>query len=110
MSYTRAADIYVGDVSSQVYEFLNEARPCIFINAHGIPWEDDENYRMWHFGEVISSAEAIIPALDRAESLHARYRPVQEEAVRRALGDPNIDGGEKAADILAALVAQPAAH
>lgn len=110
MSYTRAADIYVGDVSSQIYEFLSEARPCIFINAHDVSWEADENYRMWYFGDVISSADAIIPALERAESAHAHYRAVQEGAVRRALGDPNIDGGEKAADILAALVAQPAAH
>ena len=28
MTYTRAADIYLGDVSSQVYEFIAEPRPC----------------------------------------------------------------------------------
>src|SRR5690606_36439804 len=33
MSYTLGADIYVGDVSSQVYEFLVRPRPCLFINA-----------------------------------------------------------------------------
>lgn len=107
MSYTRAADIYIGDVSSQIYEFLSEPRPAIFVNAHDVPWEDDDNYRMWHFGDVIEGVEGIIPALDRAASGHARYRRVQEEAVSQALGDPKIDAGEKAADILLELLNQP---
>jgi len=29
MTYTRLADVYLGDVSSQVYEFLREPRPCL---------------------------------------------------------------------------------
>lgn len=36
MSYTRAADIYLGDVSSQIYEFLRTPRPCLFLDPHGI--------------------------------------------------------------------------
>jgi len=32
MSYTTSADAYLGDVSSQVYEFLLTPRPCIFLN------------------------------------------------------------------------------
>lgn len=106
MSYTRAADIYIGDVSSQIYEFLSEPRPAIFVNAHHVSWEDDENYRMWHFGDVIEETDAILPALDRATSQHANYRPIQEEAVTRALGNPNEDAGEKAADTLLQLVRQ----
>ena len=106
MSYTRAADIYIGDVSSQVYEFLSEPRPAIFVNAHHVSWKDDENYRMWHFGDVIEETDAILPALDRATSQHAHYRPIQEEAVTRALGNPNEDAGEKAADTLLQLVRQ----
>jgi CDP-glycerol glycerophosphotransferase (TagB/SpsB family) len=46
MSYTLAADIYVGDVSSQVYEFLTAPKPCIFIDAHGAAWEDNPDYAM----------------------------------------------------------------
>src|SRR3546814_16116783 len=34
MSYTSGADIYLGDVSSQVYEFLATPRPCLFSNPH----------------------------------------------------------------------------
>ena len=39
MTYTNAADIYLGDVSSQVYEFSTQPRPCVFINAHGVAWQ-----------------------------------------------------------------------
>lgn len=106
MSYTRAADIYVGDVSSQIYEFLSEPRPAIFVNAHRTAWADDENYRMWHFGDVIETADEIIPALDRASAAHEEYRPIQEAAVTRALGNPNEDAGDKAAAILVDLVSQ----
>src|SRR3546814_20602400 len=38
MSYTSGADIYLGDVSSQVYEFLATPRPCLFLNAPQVDW------------------------------------------------------------------------
>ncbi|MEG8017734.1 hypothetical protein [Sphingomonas sp. LR55] len=34
-SYTGAADVYLGDTSSQVIEFLVRPRPCVFLNAGG---------------------------------------------------------------------------
>ncbi len=47
MSYTTAADIYLGDVSSQVYEFLYEPRPCLFLNSHEFAWKSDPNFAHW---------------------------------------------------------------
>ncbi len=44
MSYTSGADIYLGDVSSQVYEFLGNPRPCLFLNAHRVDWAGDPDY------------------------------------------------------------------
>ncbi|MCP5043456.1 MAG: hypothetical protein GY944_20705, partial [bacterium] len=81
MTYIRAADIYLGDVSSQVYEFLLEPRPCIFLNAHGVDWEDDPNYFQWTLGQVVDDVEKqLAPALERAQSTHAQYRSKQEAA------------------------------
>lgn len=102
MSYTRAADIYIGDVSSQIYEFLSHPRPAIFLNAHHVAWQEDKNYRMWHFGEVIDSLDDLIPALERAPSLHPSYASVQVEAVRQALGAASLDGEARSADEIAA--------
>ena len=45
MTYTRLADVYLGDASSQVYEFLDRSRPCLFLNAHGVDWRGQESYR-----------------------------------------------------------------
>ncbi|MCT2399628.1 hypothetical protein [Novosphingobium mangrovi (ex Huang et al. 2023)] len=80
MTYTLAADIYLGDASSQVYEFLLHPRPCIFLNSPRLDWVGDPNFLHWEAGEVIVSPEQLPAALARAEELHeTRYRAVQEE-------------------------------
>lgn len=79
MSYTRVADIYLGDVSSQVYEFWRRPRPSIFLNAHGVPWQEASDYRHWQAGEVLDTIADLGAALSRAAEFHrSRYRAVQE--------------------------------
>lgn len=79
MTYTLAGDIYLGDASSQVYEFLLRPRPCIFLNTHRHDWAGDPNFRHWEAGEVIVSPDQLPAALARAGELHeTRYRHVQE--------------------------------
>jgi len=80
MAYTQAADIYLGDASSQVYEFLLRSRPCIFLNPHGHDWRDDKNFGHWNLGRVINGVEALGDALETASDDHAtNYRHVQRE-------------------------------
>lgn len=79
MSYTRAADIYLGDASSQVYEFLAWPRPCIFLNPHDLPWKDDPNFAHWRAGPVVSSIDGLGDALHSARSQPDAFRPVQQE-------------------------------
>ena len=53
-TYNALSDVYIGDVSSMVTEWINfKPRPCIFINAQDISWEEDKNYDMWQYGTVI---------------------------------------------------------
>lgn len=84
MTYTRSADLYIGDVSSQVYEFLVEPRPCLFVNAHDAAWEGDESYAMWRFGEVISPVGDLSAALENAFARHAAFLPVQKARTQSA--------------------------
>ncbi|MCH4152461.1 MAG: hypothetical protein LKF30_11045 [Sphingobium sp.] len=80
MSYVRMADIYLGDVSSQVYEFLKKPRPCVFINAHRCAWEEDPNFAHWQAGPVIETIDRLDAALDQAIRDHdVLYRPIQEQ-------------------------------
>ena len=66
MTYTTAADIYLGDASSQVYEFLVKPRPCIFLNPHRIDYAGDESFTHWKAGQVINGVEQLDAALSRA--------------------------------------------
>ena len=81
LTYLDAADIYLGDLSSQVYEFINRPRPCVFLNAHGYDWRDDPAFRSWRFGPVVERAEDLSPALRHArERFEREFRPEQETA------------------------------
>ena len=97
MSYTATADLYLGDVSSQVYEFCAQPRPCVFMNAHRVAWRDDPHYAMWNFGEVIEQVGHLIPALMSAFAAPATFAELQSESVHRSFGDPAIDAAEVAA-------------
>lgn len=98
MTYTQAADVYIGDVSSQVYEFLRRPRPCIFVNAHGATgWETDEAYANWRLGQVISRPDELGPALARAHELQPRYEPLQRAAAAWSLGDSEEPASERQA-------------
>lgn len=83
MTYTTFADVYLGDVSSQVYEFLRFPRPCLFLNPHSVSWKSDENYAHWHLGPVVEGADQLLAAVDHARAGHSDYRARQEEAVAR---------------------------
>ena len=77
MTYTRMADVYLGDVSSQVYEFLRTPKPCVFLNAHAVLPDGDESYRHWTFGPVVNQVDTVLGTVDRAITSHEDYRAVQ---------------------------------
>lgn len=80
MTYTARADIYLGDASSQVYEFLLRPRPCVFLNSHRAAWRGDVNYTHWRNGPVIERVADLGDALARSRRDHADvYGPVQRE-------------------------------
>ena len=105
MTYTRAADIYLGDVSSQVYEFLYEPRPCIFLNHGQVHWQDDANFRCWTLGEVITTLKDLPAALNRARSDPAHYRAQQQQAVADAFDMTDIPAAVRAANAIAGFLA-----
>lgn len=114
MTYTLGADLYIGDVSSQVYEFLVQPRPCLFVDAHGVDWRNSADYAMWQLGEVVPPDCDILAAIDRAFARHAEFRPLQQARLRQALhgldwdeaGRPGFPGGDPvsiAADLVEAF-------
>jgi len=101
MSYTLAADIYVGDASSQVYEFLYRPRPCLFLNSHGINWRGNPNFEHWRAGPVIDHPRQIAAGLERAIATHPAEYLARQRAMRSYSFDlSDIPSSQRAADAL----------
>ena len=99
-SYTTAASIYVGDVSSQVYEFLTEPRPCVFLDVTGLDWRNDANFAHWHLGDVVDDPAALMDAVRAAPARHHLYIERQIAAARASLGEPSGSASRAAGAIM----------
>lgn len=97
MSYTQAADVYIGDVSSQVYEFIQRPRPCIFLNLDRVDWERNPAYANWHLGQVIEDIAELPAALHHARSRQPEYEEVQREMTRRSIDSSDVPASERQA-------------
>lgn len=89
MTYTLAADLYLGDVSSQLSEFLVRPRPCIFLNAHNTHWNNNKNYTSWRLGQVVSSPHHIIKVINEAFKLQKNFIQLQKSYIRNTFGTLN---------------------
>jgi hypothetical protein len=80
MSYTLAADVYIGDMSSQVYEFLYRPRAVFFLDVHSgrDPGNGQPAYEMWLNGPVVTSATDLFARVPQWQDVAARYRGEQE--------------------------------
>lgn len=105
-TYTEAADIYVGDVSSQVFEFIARPRPCVFLNPRGVDWRGNPHFYAWQMGEVIERPDELMAAIRRAPAMHARYREAQERIAQQALGDTGPSSVVRSVDKIMQYMAQ----
>jgi hypothetical protein len=102
MSYTLGADLYLGDASSQIYEFLNRPRPCLFIDSHRAAWRGNPNYEHWNAGPVISHPDQMAEGLRQAIATHATsFLPVQRDMLARSF---DVNGQPASARAVEALL------
>ena len=100
MSYTIMADIYIGDVSSQVYEFLHKSKPCLFLNNKNINWENNSNYKMWYLGDVAKKIEEIPQLILDCQMNHIHYKEKQKEIFKQKFHLGKTSAGIKSAEII----------
>ncbi|MGE4431356.1 MAG: hypothetical protein AB7E05_11510 [Sphingobium sp.] len=79
MSYTLGSDVYIGDVSSQIYEFLYRPRPAFFVDTHSAQGEGEPPYLSWQAGDVVRSPEELFALLPAFRERGCFYRQRQEE-------------------------------
>ncbi len=100
MSYTRGADVYLGDVDSQVAEFVTRPRPCTFFNARRADWRGDPQYFAWTMGPVLRWADRLEAQLDRAIERQAYYVEAQRAYVDDSFGEHTGPSAARGADAI----------
>ena len=100
MSYTSAASVYIGDGSSQVYEFLMRPRPCIFVNAHRVEWQHNDQYAHFGLGQVIDDPSQLPEALARAVAMQSHYEPLQRQAMAASIDLGPVPPSKRQADAI----------
>ena len=101
MTYTRAADLYLGDVSSQIYEFLRTPKPCLFLNASGADWRGDRSFHHWLFGPVLDGVDTLGDDVDRAFASHDSFHAVQAQGIAETFDITNEPSSTRAARAIA---------
>ncbi|MEO7503795.1 MAG: glycosyl transferase [Sphingomicrobium sp.] len=104
MSYSRAADVYIGDASSQAYEYIREPRPCIFLNLDHRDWRGDPSFAHWEFGQVIEELAELRPALERAAAVQTHYAPIQQAALARSIDQSAMPASVRQADAILTFI------
>lgn len=99
-TYTQVADIYLGDVSSQVYEALYfSCKPLIFLNTHGVDWFDDKNYKMWRLGCVLLSVDGLNDVFRHVQEQESDpYQALQKEILDSKFARFDCGSARKAAN------------
>lgn len=100
MTYTRGADIYLGDASSQIYEWIVEPRPAIFLNPAQLAWRANADFAHWRLGEVIEDVGALPAALGRAVAEPGAFREVQEAAFAATFSRTGATASRRAAEAI----------
>ncbi len=98
-TYTKAADVYIGDVSSQVYEFLYFGlKPTIFLNGFNKKhWEGSPSLQMWKTGTVVDETGGFSQAIEFAEQSHIDFINVQRDLIERKFSRTDVRPGLRGA-------------
>ncbi|MWV27881.1 hypothetical protein GRF63_08175 [Erythrobacter sp. GH3-10] len=105
MSYTLSADAYIGDVSSQIYEFLVHPRPAFFIDSRKQrKAQDDEWHLFWDAGPVVHDCAQLMKLLPDHARIGAHYRARQEEIFRYTIDITDTPPSTRAANAIAEAI------
>lgn len=100
MTYTEAADIYLGDASSQVYEFIRRPRPCFFLNPRRLAWEGSADFAHWRAGHVLETIDDLDAALAEVPRLTPPMLERQEGLFRYSFDLQDRPSSERAAEAI----------
>ena len=99
-TYNAISDVYIGDVSSMVTEWINfSPRPCIFLNPHKIDWKYNKNYEMWKYGTVIDDPKQLDGKIKQSLN-HNSYHQTQKEHQQNFIYKSDISASKLCANYI----------
>ena len=105
MTYTLAADAYIGDVSSQVYEFLARPRPTFFLDMRKKrQGADDEWHHFWNAGPVARSLENLLPILGTYQDIGDNFADAQRDLFAYTFDQSDVPPSDRAAHAIAEML------
>lgn len=107
MSYMLAASGYIGDASSQIYEFLVRPRPVFLLDPNGaLGTQGEALLPFMGTGVRVECLSDLVPTLARWAEIGARYRPAQEKLIAHSFALSDVPASERAANAIAAAIAR----
>ncbi|GAB0119996.1 hypothetical protein [Acidisoma sp. 7E03] len=100
MSYVHAADLYLGDASSQIYEWISRPRPAVFFNTDGPERAASPDFRHWALGQVIDGMAALPAALARGLAEPDACAGAQAAAFGETFSVTGTPAGERGAQAI----------
>ena len=100
MSYVPLTDIYIGDVSSQVFEYIYSPRPCLFLNPGNVNWKHRNGFAMWAMGDVVTTLDHFEAALQNTRKNHRMYGERQQTFIESRISPSDIPAGKRGAQAI----------
>lgn len=105
MSYMFGADGYIGDASSQIYEFLVRPRPVFLLDPNGaLGSQGEEALPFLRIGERVESTSSLVSALANWEAIGDRYHTEQKRLIAHTFALSDTPASERAANAIAASI------
>lgn len=106
MTYLLAADAYLGDASSQVYEFLARPRPVVILDPNeALRKEGEAALPFLGTGPVVSDIAAAVARLSDLPALQDAYGEAQRQLIARTFSLGDGSPSRRAAAAIAQAVA-----
>ena len=107
MSYMLAADGYIGDASSQIYEFLMRPRPVFLLDPNAALGSQGEDVLPFlRTGPRVESVNDLGSAIGGWDEIGSRYRAEQERLIAYTFALSEVPASQRAADAIAAAIAR----
>ena len=87
LDYLAAADVYITDVSSSVFEWLYFDKPALFFNTKNIDWHNNPFYGSWVLGQVARTIPEMLAAVEDALSPNDNFRGIRKQVLQECFAN-----------------------